>query len=335
MNEDSGAALESEQQDISSAVEGEATVADSVPASARPHYDKLLGLLANSKLPEVDKPRIEAALEHYRAWVAGMEALSSEGDQRVRELVALLNDYKLAIEFDLVFESPENILYRQSGQLKLSSSVLEEFLPRLADPRILPSLRGKQYESGPRTSFASIYFMSTVTSGPSQIGLRVRVKNQDFTIGRQAYVKASFDQHFAASGTAEERIYLAYIAAECKTNLDKSMWQEATATAHDLRVGLPGSRYFLLCEWLDMPVPSREGTDIHTVYIFRGKRLTSNVREGFATAEGRQKGRDSYLKRLRSYPIKDEVMLAFVHEMQAIIERPSLSEEDVLARGYF
>ncbi len=331
-----GPTPDGEQLEISSVVEGEAIeAAVPVPETGRPHYDKLVGLLANPKLPEIEKPRIAAAIERYRTWVAAMDALSSEGDQRVRDLVKLLNGYKFSVDFDLIFDSPENFLYRQSGQLKLSSSVLEEFLPRLADPRIMPSLRSKHYESGPRKSFASAYFMATMVSAPSAIGLQIRTKDQDFTVGRHAYVKASFDERFADRSTAQEKIYLAYIAAECKTNLDKTMWQEATATSHDLRVGLPGSRYFLLCEWLDMPVPSREGTDIHMVFIFRGKRLTSNIRSAFATATGRRKQRDWYATRLHGHPIKEEAMLAFVNEMRAIFDSTYLSEGDVLNKGYF
>jgi len=333
---DDASTLDSEQTEISSVVEGEAIEAAS-PASAtgRPHYDRLVGLRDNPKLPESEQPRVAAAIERYQQWVAAMNALSSEGDQRVRDLVRLLNGYKFFVDFDLIFDSPDNFLYRQSGQLKLSSSVLEEFLPRLVDERIMPSLRGKQYESGPRESFASAYFTATMVSPPSALGLRIRAKDQDFTVGRQAYLKASFDERFADRSTAQETIYLAYIAAECKTNLDKTMWQEATATSHDLRVGLPGSRYFLLCEWLDMPVPSREGTDIHKVFIFRGKRLTSNARSGFGTAAGRQKRRDWYEARLRNHPIKEDAMLAFVNEMRAIFDSTYLSEDDVLNQGYF
>jgi hypothetical protein len=148
-------------------------------------------------------------------------------------------------------------------------------------------------------------------------------------------VKASFDQNFADEGTEHAKIYLAYLAAECKTNLDKTMWQEATATAHDLRAGLPGSLYFLLCEWLDMPLPSREGTDVDRVYIFRGKRLTAGIRSEYATAEGRKRNRALYLHRLESHPIKEDAMLAFVSEMRALFDSADLSEDVVLAKGYF
>lgn len=336
MDSENSPTVDVEQLGISSAVEGEATQsAVPVTETGRPHYDKLVGLLANPKVPALDRPRIEAAIAYYDAWIEAMDALQSEGDQRVHDLVGVLNDYKFYVDFELIFNSPENFLYRQSGQLKLSSSVLEEFLPRLADPRVIPSLRGKQYESGPRKSFASAYFMATMVNAPTDVGLQIRTKDQDFTVGQHAYIKASFDSLFEGRNTTYKRIYLAYIAAECKTNLDKTMWQEAVATSHDLRIGLPGSRYFLLCEWLDMPVPSREGTDIHRAFIFRGKRLTANIRSRFAIAQGRSQHREWYAARLKQYPIRADAMLAFVIEMRTIFANSNLSEDEVLGRGYF
>jgi hypothetical protein len=45
---------------------------------------------------------------------------------------------------------------------------------------------------------------------------------------------------------------LGYVCAECKTNLDKTMFQEAVATSRDLKIAVPNSLYFLICEFLDM-----------------------------------------------------------------------------------
>jgi hypothetical protein len=42
------------------------------------------------------------------------------------------------------------------------------------------------------------------------------------------------------------------VVSECKTNLDKTMFQGACATAHDVKSSVSGARYYLLAEWLDM-----------------------------------------------------------------------------------
>src|SRR2546428_13166075 len=67
-----------------------------------PHRAKLRELLVNSKLPEQDKERVKQTIEQYQRWIAEMNVLSSEGDQRVADLVDLLNRYKFSVEFDLI-----------------------------------------------------------------------------------------------------------------------------------------------------------------------------------------------------------------------------------------
>ena len=61
---------------------------------ARTHGDKLHALADNAKLPASDKPRVEAQIQTYNTWVAEMNALRSEGDELLNELVSLLNAYK-------------------------------------------------------------------------------------------------------------------------------------------------------------------------------------------------------------------------------------------------
>ena len=41
---------------------------------------------------------------------------------------------------------------------------------------------------------------------------------------------------------------LGYVMAELKTNLDKTMYQEASATAHDIKLAVTGAKYYLLCD---------------------------------------------------------------------------------------
>jgi hypothetical protein len=274
-------------------------------------------------------------MERYGQWVEAMDALASRGDERVGDLVTLLNQYKFSIEFDLIFDSPDDFLYRQSGQLKVASSIMEEFLPRLVDPRIIPELEGIPFQTGPRTAFAAAIFMGTLTAPALGAGLQVRNKDQDFTIGRSAYLRASFEEHFPPETTSTEHIYLAYLAAECKTKLDKTMFQEAAATAHDLRVAVPGAHYFLLCEWLDMTPISTAGTDIEEAIIFRGKRIPSNVRARYARVDGRRADRDAYARRLQDNPVRLDRVVRLVNHLRSILGVVDEPENQVLDRGYF
>jgi hypothetical protein len=322
--------LDSEDADLE--IQDEARPAEELEA---PHHAKLRELLVNSKLPDQDQQRVEQAIERYHQWVADMDRLATLGNERVSDLVTLLNRYKFSIEFDLIFDSPDDFLYRQGGQLKVASSIMEEFLPRLVDPRIIHELDGIPFQTGPRTAFAAAVFMGTLTAPVRGAGLQLRNKDQDFTIGRSAYLRASFEAGFPPEGTATERIYLAYVAAECKTNLDKTMFQEAAATAHDLRVAVPGSHYFLLCEWLDMTPISTAGTDIDEAIIFRGKRIPSNIRAGYAQRAGRQADREAYARRLQEHPVRVDRVMRLVSHLRRILGVVAEPEAQVLDRGYF
>lgn len=100
--------------------------------------------------------------------------------------------------------------------------------------------------------------------------------------------------------------HLAYVAAEIKTNLDKTMFQEASGTAYDLRLALPNSRYFLLCERLDMAPISTAVTAIEEVIVLRkARRLPVDLRQRFSTAaaaNGTERRSCSTLLKTRSRP---------------------------------
>jgi hypothetical protein len=316
-----------------SELEDEAGIAPVITST--PHYDKLAELLNNHKLPEEDRESVQQALEKYQEWMDKMDAIEATGDEKVASLVQAVNEYKRFVELELIWDSEADFLFRQRGQLKLDNSVIEEFLPRLADPSVVPALEGHHYTTGPRTTFAAAYFVTTLTAPSKGAGLQVRRKDQDFTISRSAYIQASHDPAFPAADTVLHQVYLAFVAAECKTNLDKTMFQEAVATAHDLKIALPGARYFLLCEWLDMTPISTGATDIDEVIILRGKRLGSHVRSRFASSVSRKESREWYEQFLADNPIRVSSIQRFVDHLRTLFEAREPDEDDVIGRGYF
>jgi Bpu10I restriction endonuclease len=306
--------------------------------SHTPHLDKLVELQRNEKLPAGDRDSVGECLARYRQWIEAMRECPLEGDERVVAMVQALNDYKRFVELELIWDSEADFLFRQRGQLKLDSSIMEEFLPHLVDPLIIPPLADTVYETGPQTTFSSAYFVTALAGGegidPNSPGLELRTKNQDFTVSRTAYLQASFDEDFADK-LLVRKVHLAYIAAECKTNLDKTMFQEATATARDVKMAMPGSRYFLICEWLDMTPVNTRVTDIDEVLIFRGKRIASNRRKSFSSSESRKKERGWYEEFLTQCPIREQPVLRFVTHLRGLFFEQDTEETTVVERGYF
>ncbi len=299
------------------------------------HGDKLHALVENAKLPAADRPRVEAQIETYSDWVSEMDQLSDEGDDLLRALVGLLNDYKKSIEFDLIFLSSEDFLYRQKGQLKLDNTVLEEFLPRLFDERLVPGFaRQSGLDCGPKSSFAGLSFESPLLSLSSG-GVYIKKKDQDFSVTRRHRLQITTPS--SPRDVFEQDVDVSYFATEIKTNLDKTMFQEAAATARELKHVSSGSKYVLLCEWLDMtPISSKLTAMDEVIVLRRAKRLASNRRSSFSTAAGRCKSKAWYGEFLDNSPLSFEGFQRFVwHLNECFPDEASDAEDVVLERGYF
>jgi hypothetical protein len=134
---------------------------------------------------------------------------------------------------------------------------------------------------GPVSSFSALRFEETIRSVRGGGAMTIRSKDQDFAISRKLYIRTSHDPDFGDAATSETS--LAYVATEIKTNLDKTMFQEAAATALDVKSVSPRSRYYLLCDWLDMTPVSTASTAIDEILILRrAKRIGAGPAcEGF------------------------------------------------------
>lgn len=297
-----------------------------------PHLDKLNAALENEKLPAAEKPRLNAAITRYNQWITDMSAVDNTSETLVSELVTLFNDYKFFIDFDLIFSSPNDFLYRQKGQLKLDNTVIEEFLPHLVSKAF--STLNDDIVYGPRKCFSAMYFKSTLHDTKKGGGVEIRTKDQDFAIAKKLFIRTSHKDNFSEFESKDA--YLGYVTAECKTNLDKTMFQEANATAHDVRIAIPGSKYFLLCEWLDMTPVSTAPTDIEEVLILRkAKRISSNVRKNYSTAAGRTANAQGFRDYLENNPFDSSVFERFINHIQAMLNDEAREESSVLTDGFF
>lgn len=297
-----------------------------------PHGDRLYALLENEKLPATDRIRISEAIGQYKDWLEKLKSIASENRETESRMVDILNEYKQYIELHVIFDSEDDFLYRQKGQLKLDNTILEEFLPILVSSTLSNLFRRSGLHFGPITSFSGIRFESNMTADQVGGGMQVRTKDHDFAISKKLFIRSSHQRDFHSSVTKETNI--AYVAAECKTNLDKTMFQEAAATALDVKLAVPGAKYFLLCEWLDMLPINTNTTAIDEILILRrAKRLSSDVRREFSTVVGRKRNRDRFVQHLETNPLSTAVFLRFLDHIRELVEQNP--ENDVLKRGYF
>ena len=94
-----------------------------MPELSLPHYGKLIACLENPRLPNSDKERLEEAVRKYHEWIDELESVERGKVDTVEKLVEITNKYKRFIELDLIFDSTDNFLYRQKGQLKLDNTI--------------------------------------------------------------------------------------------------------------------------------------------------------------------------------------------------------------------
>ncbi len=299
------------------------------------HGQILQALTRNPKLPASDKDRVAEALEKYAAWRRALETMPGEGAELLEGLLRATNEYKMFVEFDLIFLSEADFLYRQAGQLKINNTILEEFLPFLVDERLIPGVKAiPSVTVGPQPCYAGM-FIGPVHAPLDKGGIYIKTKNQDFTVGRKLYLRACSTGRFDACLSTSFNV--AYFVSEIKTNLDKTMFQEAAATARELKSSVGDAVYVLLCEWLDMPPIDTRVTAIDEVIILRrARRLGSQVRSAFSSLAGRRASRDLVERQMRDNPLSTPAFERLLEKLRASFpEDRGINEGDVLKRGYF
>jgi len=310
----------------------ESLMSSDPPKLPTPHLAKLKALTKNPRLPTADKPRVNEALERYEQWIKELQSVKAGSKGAVRKLVDATNRYKMFIELDLIFDSPKDFLYRQKGQLKIDNTILEEFLPQLLFRGL--SLPDGTFEFGPQKTFAGLSFTSALANPGIGGQARLRTKNQDFVLGKRLFMMTSFDKDFEDTERMES--HLGYVCAECKTNLDKTMFQEAVATSRDLKIAVPSSLYFLVCEFLDMTPVSITSTHIDDVLIVRkAKRMSSNVRQEYKTAKDRKAHRDEYITFIDTSKYYADVFQRMIDKIQSVADDADPAADKVLKRGHF
>lgn len=293
-----------------------------------PHKDKLEAAISNPKCSSADVKVLKEALGVYAKWIEQLGSLKSKGRPRVDKMVELLNWYKDTLEIELIIGKGSDFLKRQKGQLKLDSSVLEEFLVHLINPDILNGLDSiENLQIGPKTAFMSLAFspksLEDMTQRPNVF---LKTKDQDFVIGSKIHYKFSTSQNFEREKTNVGDLVLAILAAECKVNLDKTMFQEAAGTAARLKQGCPISKYYLLIEYLDMTPEDSRLTAIDNVFLLRRTtRLPFEKRSVLEYVERQHK----------EHPIDSEVIWKFTQEIQRFIGSTWYDPNQALKRGSF
>lgn len=207
----------------------------------------------------------------YDQWKAANETLigptveALENDSGViSERVQLLNEYK-------DFLDQQHYAEKFDSRSNLHSSVLEEFLYYLFRDLVLGisenALIGKSH------SFKDVFFKAPsykeMVKKPHAL---FEIKDHDFAIG--VSVKATMKCKGVT--TAEEHDWdIPAVAIECKTYLDKTMLQDVSTAAEQLKQKNPNAMYIVVSGWLKLTESvNLKKYKIDQIYVLRKQKNT-------------------------------------------------------------
>ncbi|NOT58500.1 MAG: Bpu10I family restriction endonuclease [Deltaproteobacteria bacterium] len=283
--------------------------------------------VANPKCASGDRSLLKEALAAYEQWASKLGSLTSSGKDRIKDMTHLLNEYKDFLEVELIAKRGSAFIKRQKGQLKLDNSVMEEFLIHLVTDKVFSGLPTFSLEIGPQTAFMSLAFTpANLAALGGKPPVTLKEKDTDFALGKTVHFQFSTESTFPAQQTTRGKLMLAVLAAECKVNLDKTMFQEAAGTAARFKQGCPVSRYYLLVEYLDMEPEDSRLTALDNVFLLRhAKRLPFEKRSVYTEVK----------RQHEASPIDAEIMWRFVQEVQGFIDAVWYDPRQALRRGSF
>lgn len=207
----------------------------------------------------------------YDQWKAANEALigptsvaSAQDSTLIAERVRLLNEYKN-------FLDQQHYAEKFDSRSNLHSSILEEFMYYLFRDIVLgiseSALIGKSH------SFKDVFFRAPsykeMVEKPHAL---FEIKDHDFAIGTS--VKATMK--CKGSDTIEEHDWdIPAVAIECKTYLDKTMLQDVSTAAEQLKQKNPNAMYIVVAEWLKLTESvNLKKYKIDQIYVLRKQKNT-------------------------------------------------------------
>lgn len=208
---------------------------------------------------------------NYNIWKEQNEKLigptsnvNNDDSEIIKQRVKLFNEYKDFID-------QQHYAEHFDSRSNLHSSVLEEFMYYLFRDLVLGI--SKNALIGKSHSFKDIFFRSRsyrdMISSPHAL---IEIKDHDFAIGMS--VKASMQ----CKGSTRAEVHnwdIPAVAIECKTYLDKTMLQDASTAAEQLKQKNPNAMYIVVAEWLKLTESvNLKKYKIDQIYVLRKQKNT-------------------------------------------------------------
>ena len=178
----------------------------------------------------------------------------------LEDSVFALNKYKDHVKEKNINKTDNKKIF--SAQSKFESTIIEEFLCRILKNRFGNDV----LHYGPVQAYSSLYFSYSDTSSFKQgVEIKLNVKNQDVGIYKREELRVNNDKTHTVS--------VPIVCIECKTYLDKTMYEGSVATANRIKLGNPYCTFIIVTETYDI----KKDVDIETsridnIYVLRKQR---------------------------------------------------------------
>jgi len=211
----------------------------------------------NTKLLEIKKK--------YEDWQNNNMKITGTTENDIKKKVELLNNYKTFID---------QFKHDFSAQSKLHSSVLEEFMYYLF--KDIGKLNNKKLFLGNGKVYTNLYFAPpNIDKFEESSNIAINFKDQDFSISKEVVLKTKVSNN---QNWQQETIYVPIVSIECKTYLDKTMYEGSVSTAEKIKKGNPYCIFLIVTETYDISLDvAPKYSLIDQIYVLRKENKNNQI----------------------------------------------------------
>lgn len=238
------------------------------------HGDNLNHKIRAEKQPE-NKKLLEEVNKKYIEWKEKNLKITGLNREDIEKKTKLLNDYKKFID-QPKFKKEAGNRYGFTSQSQLHSSAIEEFMYYLF--KDIDKLINKHIYWGRTQAYTNLYFAPpSIDSFEENSNIVINVKNQDFSISKEVILKSRV---FNNENWQENKIYVPIVSIECKTYLDKTMYEGSVSTAEKIKKGNPYCIFLIVTETYEVSLNvDPKYSSIDQIYVLRKENRNNPIYE--------------------------------------------------------
>jgi len=236
------------------------------------HGDNLAHKIKGEKQPENKKLLDEIKLKYIR-WKEDNLKITGTTRNDIEKKVEILNNYKAFID-QSKFKKESGNKYGFTSQSQLHSSVIEEFMYYLF--KDIGKLSNKHIYWGRTQAYTNLYFAPpSIDAFEESSNIVINVKNQDFSISKEVVLKSRVSNN---ENWQENKIYVPVVSIECKTYLDKTMYEGSVSTAEKIKRGNPYCIFLIVTETYEVSLDVEPRiSSIDQIYVLRKESRTNPI----------------------------------------------------------